>query len=88
MAKRIISEEQKSINETKKYYDAQRNKQYNYNENDFSIDLLTLKWRHKSWKTWCKGSESYEKTKEIIKRYCNECKKPYGTRDLSFVHLF
>lgn len=68
-------------------YEAKKSKVYNFKEEDFSIDLLTLKWRHNSWKTWMTGAEDYTATKEMIKRYCTECNKPYGQGDLSEFHL-
>lgn len=88
MKKRIISPEQQSLIETKKYYDAQKAKSYNYSADDFEVDLLTNKWRHKSWKTWMKGEKDYSETKKLINKYIDECKKPYGTRNLSGFHLF
>ena len=68
-------------------YEAQKNRVYNYSAEDFSIDLLTLKWRHKSWKTWMAGANDYTATKEMVKRYCAECAKPLSERDLSEFHL-
>lgn len=69
-------------------YEAQKSKVYDFKESDFSIDLLTNKWKHKSWKTWMKGGNDYSETKEIINRYIAECAKPYGTRNLDFVHSY
>ena len=68
-------------------YEAKKSKVYNFKEEDFSIDLLTLKWRHNTWKTWMAGAADYTATKEMIKKYCIECNKPYGEGDLSEFHL-
>ena len=89
MAKKIISEEQKKLNEVKNLYTSQKRKKFNYSPDDLSIDLLSGKWKHKDWKVWMKGAPSgdYGETKEIVKRYIEECKKPYGKRDLSQFHL-
>ena len=89
MAKKIISEEQKRINEVKHLYKSQSKKTFNYSPDDFSIDLLSGKWKHKDWKVWMKGSPNadYAETKEIVRKYIEECKKPYGKRDLSQFHL-
>lgn len=67
----------------------QMSKKFNYSPDDFSIDLLSGKWKHKDWKTWMKGDPSgdYIKSKEIVLKYIKECKKPYGQRDLSQFHL-
>ena len=85
MKKKILDEAQvqrKMISElTKK----QMNKQFNYSLDDFEI--YDSQWRHKDWKTFCKGCGTYDKTKELVKRYITECKKPYGKRDLSQFHL-
>ena len=88
--RRIISDDQKKINEVKHLYKKQQKKKFNYSLDDFSIDLLSGKWKHKDWKVWMKGvpSGDYAETKEIVKRYIKECKKPYGQRDLSQFHLF
>ena len=83
--KKILDEAQvqrKIISElTKK----QMNKQFNYSLDDFEI--YDSQWRHKDWKTFCKGCGKYDKTKELVERYIAECKKPYGKRDLSQFHL-
>lgn len=85
MKKKILDEAQvqrKIISElTKK----QMNKQFNYSLDDFEI--YDSQWRHKDWKTFCKGCGKYDKTKELVERYIAECKKPYGKRDLSQFHL-
>lgn len=89
MAKKFITEEQRKLNEVKNLYKKQQKKKFNYSPDDFSIDLLSGKWKHKDWKVWMKGAPSgnYAETKEIVKRYIKECKKPYGQRDLSQFHL-
>ena len=87
MKKRIISDEQKRINNVKNLYDTQKNKEFNYSINDFKI--IGGNWQHKDWKVWMKGDPNggYSKTKEIVIKYIEECKKPYGQRDLSQFHL-
>ena len=89
MAKKIISEEQKRFNEVKHLYKTQSKKTFNYSSDDFSIDLLSGKWKHKDWKVWMKGAPNadYAETKKIVLKYIEECKKPYGKRDLSMFHL-
>lgn len=85
MKKKILDEAQvqrKMISDlTKK----QMNKQFKYSLDDFEI--YDSQWKHKDWKTFCKGCGKYDKTKELVKRYIAECKKPYGKRDLSQFHL-
>ena len=86
MAKRIITEEEKYREKVEKLCEEAKNKTYNYTLDDFEI--MGGCWKHKNWKTWCKGVESYSETQEkFVKRYIDECNKPYGHRDLSFVHL-
>ena len=89
MAKKIISEEQKRFNEVKHLYKKQSKKTFNYSPDDFSIDLLSGKWKHKDWKVWMKGAPNadYVETKKIVLKYIEECKKPYGKRDFSMFHL-
>ena len=89
MAKKIISEEQKRFNEVKHLYKTQSKKTFNYSPDDFSIDLLSGKWKHKDWNVWMKGAPNgdYAETKKIVLKYIEECKKPYGKRDLSQFHL-
>lgn len=84
MAK-IISDEQKKIQEMKNLYVNQKNRKFDYSIDDF--DIFDCQWKHKDWKTWCKGYGRYDKTKELVEQYISECKKPYGKRDLSFIHL-
>ena len=87
--KRVYDAEQQRIKEMQKLYESQKNKKFNYSPDDFSIDLLSGKWKHKNWKTWMKGDPTgdYLKTKKIVLKYIEECKKPYGHRDLSMFHL-
>ena len=68
-------------------YESKKAKVYDFKPEDFSIDLLTNKWKHKTWKTWMKGGNDYAETKELVKKYCAECAKPYGEGDLSMFHL-
>jgi len=83
--KRIKDEAQVRRELNEKLIKSQMAKTFNYSLDDFEIH--DSQWKHKDWKTWCKGAGSYDKTKELVERYVSECKKPYGTRDLSFVHL-
>ena len=87
--KRVYDAEQQRIREMQKFYASQSQKKFDYTEDDFSIDLLSGKWKHKDWKTWMKGDPSgdYAKSKAIVLKYIEECKKPYGQRDLSQFHL-
>ena len=85
MKKRIISEEQKRLNEVKSLYNNQKNKSFNYSIDDFEI--YDSQWKHKSWKTWMKGCGRYDHTKRLVEKYIAECKKPYGKRNLSEFHL-
>lgn len=95
--KRIISDEQKRMNEVKHLYENQKKRIFNYSLNDFHIEpiseetitfkAIVFKWKHKNWKTWVKGAEGYTETQNIINKYIVECNKPYGTRNLSFIHL-
>ena len=82
---RIITEEQKKINEVRGLYVSQSKKEYNYSIDDFVI--YDSQWKHKNWNTWCKGEGRYDYTKKKVEQYIVECKKPYGKRDLNFVHL-
>lgn len=83
--KKIKDEVQILRENISKSIEAQMNKQFNYSLDDFEI--YDSQWKHKDWKTWCKGCGRYDKTKELVERYIIECKKPYGKRNLSFVHL-
>lgn len=83
--KKIKDEAQVRRELNEKLIKSQMAKTFDYSMDDFEI--YDSQWKHKDWKTWCKGAGRYDKTKEIVERYVSECKKPYGTRDLSFVHL-
>ena len=83
--KKLLSDEQQKLAKVQHSYVVQANKVYNYTLDDFEI--FDSQWRHKDWKTWCQGEGSYSKTKKIVERYIAECKKPYGERDLNFIHL-
>lgn len=64
-----------------------KNKKWDLTEEDFTIDE-NLNFTHATWKgVFCKGGDTVVATVEIINRYIEECKKPYGERDLSFIHL-
>lgn len=86
MAKSIFSDEQKRLNENKVLFENQKNKLFNYTLNDFVIDENN-NFYHKSWKTKVKGGNSKSETINIINRYIEECNKPYGKRNLNFIHL-
>lgn len=83
--KKILDEDQVQRTLNFKRIKKQMNKQFNYSLDDFEI--YDSQWKHKDWKTWCKGYGQFEKTKELVERYIAECKKPYGKRNLDFVHL-
>lgn len=83
--RRFYDPEQKRIQEMQKLYASQKQKTFNYTLADFEI--YPRGWKHKNWNTWMEGADNIHKTKEIVERYIKECKKPYGKRDLSFVHL-
>lgn len=85
MAKIIFSSEQQ-LNETKVLFENQKNKVFNYVLNDFIIDENN-NFYHKNWKTKVKGGNSKSETIDIINRYIIECNKPYGKRNLNFIHL-
>lgn len=85
MGKKILSPEMEMINKVQSLYEKQRNKKFNYNIEDFEI--YDSQWKHNDWKTWCKGAERYDKTKEIVEKYIKECNKPLEERNLSFIHL-
>ena len=85
MSKKIISEDQKRLHEVKVLYDNQKNKKFDYKFEDFEINGNT--WKYKSWKTFVKGGNNYTETSAIIHKYIAECKKPYGKRNLDFIHL-
>ena len=83
--KKILDEAQVQRNLNFKRIKKQMNKQFNYSLDDFEI--YDSQWKHKDWNTWCKGCGQFNKTKELVERYIAECKKPYGKRNLDFVHL-
>ena len=82
--KRVYDPEQQRIQEMQKLYISQRQKTFNYSLEDFEI--YDSQWKHKDWKTWMKGCGRYDHTKKLVERYIEECKKPYGQRDLSQFH--
>lgn len=69
-----------------KLQDMQKSKLYKYNLDDFTIDE-NHNISYKGWKTKIQGGKNVIETIEIINKYIEECEKPYGKRDLSFVHL-
>ena len=83
--KKILDEAQVQRNLNFKRIKNQMNKQFNYSLDDFEI--YDSQWKHKDWKTWCKGCGQFDKTKKLVEQYIAECKKPYGKRNLYFVHL-
>lgn len=91
MARKILSDEQKKLNEVKHLYQKQQNKKFNYSVDNFDIDHLhensiQFKWKHKSWNVWMKGGTGITETKNIVTRYIEECNKPYGKRNFSQFH--
>ena len=92
--KRVYDSEQQRIKEMQKLYASQKQKTFNYSLDDFVIEpiykwSIDFMWKHKDWKVWMKGDPNgdYSKTKKIVEKYIEECKKPYGQRDLSQFHL-
>ena len=86
--KRVVYDpEQQRIRNMQKLYVSQRQKSFNYSFDDF--DIIGGNWQHKGWTVWMKGDPNgdYSKTKKIVEKYIEECKKPYGKRDLSQFHL-
>ena len=83
--KRVYDPEQQRIKNMQKLYISQKQKTFNYSLDDFEI--YDSQWKHKDWKTWCKGCGRYDHTVKLVERYIEECKKPYGQRDLSQFHL-
>ena len=56
-------------------------------DEEFTIDE-DFNFTHTSWKgVFVKGGTTVIATMEIINKYIEECNKPYGERDLSFIHL-
>lgn len=90
--KRVYDSEQQRIKEMQKLYASQKQKTFNYSLDDFVIEpiykwSIDFMWKHKDWKVWMKGKKGITETRKIIMNYILECKKPYGTRDLSQFHL-
>ena len=83
--KKILDEAEVQTNLNSKRIKEQMNKQFSYSSDDFEI--YDSQWKHKDWKTWCKGCGQFDKTKVSVERYIAECKNPYGKRNLDFVHL-
>lgn len=83
--KRFYDPEQLRIKSMQKLYVSQSKKSFNYSIDDFEI--YDSQWKHKDWNTWMKGCDRYDHTKKLVERYIEECKKPYGQRDLSQFHL-
>lgn len=83
--KRYIDPEIKKLSLNIQLQEKSKSKNYNFKFEDF--DIVGGNWKHKDWNTWMKGGDGYAETEKIVKRYIAECKKPYGTRDLSFIHL-
>ena len=74
----------KSLNNA--YKDA-ANKNWSLVDEEFTIDE-NFNFTHTSWKgVFVQGGTTVITTMEIINRYIEECNKPYGQRDLSFIHL-
>ena len=87
MGKRIITPEEKYRNDMAVLYEEAKNKKWNFKLEDFTIDE-NFNFTHKDWKgTYCKGGDSVAETVEMINRYIEESNKPYGTRDLSWLHV-
>ena len=87
MGKRIITPEEKYRNDMAVLYEEAKNKKWNFKLEDFTIDE-NFNFTHKDWKgTYCKGGNSVAETVELINRYIEDSNKPYGTRDLSWLHL-
>ena len=85
--KKVLDDEVVRRKELEIAYDAAKNKVWTFNEEDFTIDPK-FNFTHATWKgTYCKGGESLVDTIEIINRYIDECQKPYGKRNLSFIHI-
>ena len=81
----MLSLEMQSYVNNEKMYKEKAAKVYNYTIDEFEI--YDSQWKHKSWKTWCKGAGRYDETKKMVERYIIECNKSPNDCDLSFVHL-
>ena len=87
MGKKFITSEEQYRNDMTSLYEKAKNKKWNFKLEDFTIDE-NFNFTHKDWKgTYCKGGNSVVATTELINRYIDESNKPYGERDLSWVHL-
>jgi hypothetical protein len=86
MGKVFLSEAQQTLNNTRHLYERQANKKFNYSFDEFIIDKH-FNFRHKTWRTYVKGGSNLQETTYMINRYIAECNKPYGERNLDFIHL-
>ncbi len=85
--KKILDEEAIRRQECTKAYNNARRKVWDLVQEDFKIDE-NFNFTHVTWKgVYAMGGNTIIATVEIINRYIDECKKPYGQRDLSFIHL-
>ena len=84
MAKRFYDPEVERVMKTSKMVEAHKAKTYDYKIKDFIIvemeDGRSI-WRYKDWKCWMQG------TRETVKNYIKECRKPYELRNLDGFHL-
>ena len=84
---KLVDEEAKRRKICTQMYDKARNIKWDLTQEEFTIDE-NFNFTHATWKgTYAKGGDSVVATVEIINMYIEECKKPYGERDLSFIHL-
>lgn len=84
---KVIDEDAIRRKEMEIAYDKAKNRVWTFNEEDFTIDE-NLNFTHATWKgTYCQGGVTLIETMEIINHYIEECQKPYGTRNLSFIHI-
>jgi hypothetical protein len=85
--KKIVDEEAIRREICAKAYEKAKNKKWDLTQEDFILDENN-NFTHATWKgVFCKGGTTVVATMEIINRYIDECNKPYGERDLSFIHL-
>lgn len=90
--KRYLDPEIQKLKENINLHRKQAVKCYNYRLDEFEIVPInnketSYKWRHKTWRTWLKGGNSIVNTVEIVNRYIDECRKPYGQRNIDFIHI-
>lgn len=90
--KRIVDPIIAKLNENLNLQHKQSSKTYHYNLSDFEIvpnnsKGTSYRWRHKTWRAWLKGSQSLPETIELVNKYIEECRKPYGQRYFNFIHL-